>query len=381
MSASLSPLARFESAGRGLRGLLAWWGAGLSAWLPTSWRQALAASSDRLLLQVQGDDLQLRRQGGGGLQDVANLPVPPARGEGIDPLAEVLTAHAGELPRWLLLPAASGLRRSLLLPATARERLREVLGFEIERQTPFAAGEVVYDGRVLGVRDDGQLQAELVVVPRARADAATARLGALSGWLAGIDLADADGRPLGVNLLPPAQRHHYANPWRLWNIALFAATLLALAFGLSQVLDNRRAAAAQLQADVAKRSAQARSVSQQRQRLVDAVEGGAYLNAQRNARPSAIEVMDELARRLPDGTYLEKVSIEGGQLMLIGLSNEAAALVGKLEGAKQWRAPALSGALQQDPRTRSDRFNLVAQLNDASANGQVAAKEAARATR
>lgn len=373
MSATVSPLARFQSAGRGLRGFLAWWGAGLSAWLPSNWRQALAASSDRLLVQAQGEGLQLRRQAVSGLQDIAHLPVPPGRGEGIDPLAGVLTRQATDLPRWLLLPAAGGLRRSLLLPAAARERLREVLGFEIERQTPFAAADVYYDGRVLGVRDDGQLQAELVVVPRARADAAIAQLGALSGWLDGIDLADAEGRPLGVNLLPVSQRYQRGNPWRIWNLALLALAVLGLALGLSQVLDNRHAAAAQLQADVARRSTQARSVSQQRQRLVDAVEGGAYLQAQRNARPSVVEVVDELARRLPDGTYLEKVSIEGGQLTLIGLSNQAAALVGKLEGAKQWRAPALSGALQPDPRARSDRFTLVAQLNDASANAQDAA--------
>jgi general secretion pathway protein L len=203
----------------------------------------------------------------------------------------------------------------------------------------------------------------------------------LSGWLAGIDLADADGRPLGVNLLPAARRHVRVNPWRLWNLALFALALLALLLGLSQLLDNRRAAAMQLQADVAKRSAQARSVAQQRQRLVDAVEGSAYLQAQRNARPSVIEVMDELARRLPDGTYMEKVSIEGGQLTLIGLSNQAAALVGKLEGARQWRAPALSGALQPDPRMRSDRFTLVAQLNDASANPHANRQETAGAAR
>ena len=378
---SAMPSLRLESAGRGLRGFLAWWGAGLAAWLPAGWRQALAASSDRLLLQLQGEELQLRRHGGNGVQDLANLPLPPSRGEGVDPLAAVLAERAVELPRWLLLPAASGLRRGLLLPAAARERLREVLGFEIERQTPFAMGDVLYDGRVLDVRDDGQLQAELVVVPRARADAATAQLGALSGWLAGIDLVDADGRPLGVNLLPAAQRRQRSNPWRLWNIALAALALVALASGLSQVLENRRAAAAQLQADVAKRSAQARVVSQQRQRLVDAVEGGAYLQAQRNARPSVVEVMDELARRLPDGTYLEKVSIEGGQMTLQGQSRQAAALVGKLEGAKQWRAPALSGALQPDPRTGNDRFTLVAQLNDAAAKAQGTEKGGARAAR
>jgi len=237
-----------------------------------------------------------------------------------------------------------------------------VLAFEIERQTPFAAADVVHDGRLLGVREDGQLQVELVVAPRRALDAQTAQLGAMAGTLSGVDLLDAEGRPLGVNLLPPAQRVQRRNPWRLWNLVLGAVALLALGLALAQVVDNRRAAADALQAEVAARSQQARGVSEQRQRLVDAVEGGAYLQRQRNGRASVIEVIDALSPRLPDGTYLEKMSIEGEQLTLIGLSNQAAALVGKLEGAPQWHLPALSGALQTDPRTRMDRFTIVAQL-------------------
>ena len=379
MSATVAPMPvsrRLLNAGRGLRSFLAWWGASLAAWLPAGWRHALRTGDDGLLLLLNGDELQLRRQRDGSLQDVAVMPVPPSRGEGVDPLGNVLTGTAAELPRRLLLPASGGLRRPLLLPAAAAERLHEVLGFEIERQTPFARADVLYAGRVLGVRDDGQLQAELVVVPKARFDAAAARLGDSAAWLSGVDLAEADGRPLGVNLLPLALRYRRTDPWRLWNLVAGVVALLALVLGLAQVLANRRAAADGLSAEVATRSAQARAVSQQRQRLVDAVEGGAYLQQQRNARPSAIEVIDELARRLPDGTYIEKVSIEGGQLTLIGLSNQAAALVGKLEGARQWRAPALSGALQPDPRTRGDRFTLVAQLADGAAQEQADADTA-----
>ena len=379
MSATAAPMPvsrRLLNAGRGLQGFLAWWGASLAAWLPAGWRHALRTGDDGLVLQLNGDELQLRRQRDGSLQDVAVMPVPPSRGEGVDPLGNVLTGTAAELPRRLLLPAAGGLRRPLLLPAAAAERLHEVLGFEIERQTPFARADVLYAGRVLGVRDDGQLQAELVVVPKARFDAAAARLGDAAAWLSGVDLAEADGRPLGVNLLPLALRHRRTDPWRLWNLVVGVVALLALVLGLVQVLANRRAAADGLSAEVASRSAQARAVSQQRQRLVDAVEGGAYLQRQRNARPSAIEVIDELARRLPDGTYIEKVSIESGQLTLIGLSNQAAALVGKLEGARQWRVPALSGALQPDPRTRGDRFTLVAQLADGAAQEQADADAA-----
>ncbi len=367
MSGTALSSERFQSAGRGIRGFVAWWGAGLATWLPPRWRLLLATSADRLVLQVEGEGIRLRRQMAGELQDLATMPVPASRGIEIDPLASILVANAAELPRWLLLPADSGLRRTLQLPAAARERLREVLGFEIERQTPFAASDVVYDGRVLQVRDDGQLQAELVVVPRARLEPARGALEALSAWLAGVDLADAAGRPLGINLLPVSQRYIRANPWRWWNLCFAGLFVVATGLGLAQVLANRRAAADRLQAEVATRSLKAREVAQQRQRLVDAVEGGIYLKQQRNARPSVVEVMDELARRLPDGTYLEKVSIEADQLTLIGLSNQAAALVGMLEGARQWHAPALNGALQPDPRTRSDRFTLLAQLNDTSA--------------
>lgn len=367
MSGANLSFERFQSAGRGARGFLAWWGAGLAGWLPARWQQLLLASGDRLLLQIEGDHIRLRRQVAGDVQDIAMLPPPASRGTQDDPLANVLVGNAAELPRWLVLPATSGLRRTLQLPGAARDRLREVLGFEIERQTPFAASDVLYDGRVLHVRDDGQLQVELAVVPRARFQASSDALGGLSSWLAGADLADADGRPLGINLLPVPSRRVRANPWRWWNVVFLLVFLAGTAFGLSQILANRRDAAQQLQVAVDARATQARAVGQQRQRLVDAVEGGAYLQDQRNARPSVVEVMDELARRLPDGTYLEKASIEGGQLTIVGLSNQAAALVGKLEGARQWHAPALSGALQPDPRTRNDRFTLVAQLNDASA--------------
>ena len=353
-------MSRWLASGNGLRGFLGWWGNGLAAWLPARMRQALAARGDRLLLQPQGEAMALSRQHESQVHALASLPLPlPA---GSDALAGVLRESAADLPRWLLLPASLGLRRSLPLPAAARERLRDVLGFEIERQTPFSLADVLYDGRVLAVREDGQLQVELVVVPRPRFDAAVAQLGGSAGALAGVDLADAEGQALGVNLLPPEQRRQQRDPWRVWNLVLALAAVLALVLGMAQLLDNRRAAADALQADMAKRETQARGINAQRQQLIDAVEGGAYLGAQHNGRPSAVEIMNTLSQRIPDGAWLEKLAIDGDQLTLIGLSNQAAALVGKLEGAPQWRTPALSGALQQDPRSRMDRFTLIAQL-------------------
>ncbi len=61
-----------------------------------------------------------------------------------------------------------------------------------------------------------------MVVPRAALAPQTAALGELSTMLAGIDVAAADGRPLGVNLLAPADRRRHRDPWRQWNLALAA---------------------------------------------------------------------------------------------------------------------------------------------------------------
>jgi general secretion pathway protein L len=353
-------------------GFIAWWGRSLAAWLPRAWRSTLGMDRGRLLLHVPLVDpalppgepgaLQLRLQDSDGLRDVGQIPGLLDDAAGEDPLASVLAPSLADLPRWLLLPAASVLRRRLLLPAAAAERLRDVVGFEIERQTPFAADAVAFDARILDRREsDGQLDVELVVVPRTTLDAQLAALGPLAASLAGIDVAAADA-PLGVNLLAATRRRQQQDPWRLWNWVLVAVAVLAFAAMLWQMLDNRRAAAEALQRSTDQRVASARTVSQQRQQLVDLVEGRAFLDRARSGRPTAVEVLDELSRRLPDSTYLEKLSIENDHLLLIGLSSEASALVGRLEGAKLWHAPALTGAVQPDPRTGRDRFTLTAEL-------------------
>lgn len=352
----------------GTGGFLAWWARSLAAWLPPRWRATLGLGHDRLLLAASGDALQLRLERDDGvvgpvLEDVATLP-PLAELPGeADPLQQVLAPALADLPRWLVLPAAVGLRRRLLLPAAAGDRLRDVVSFEIDRQTPFTGDAVAFDARLLGRRPaDGQLDVELVVVPRAALQPHLDALGPLAGMLAGIDLADSGGQPLRVNLLAPAQRRQRADPARLWNLALAVVAIVAFGLGLWQVLANRRAAADAFQQSVDARAAEARAASVQRRRLVDAVAGQTFLDRARAGRPSAIEVIDELSRRLPDHTYLEKLAIENDKLLLIGLSSDASSLVGRLEDSKLWRGAALAGAVQPDPRTRRDRFTLTADL-------------------
>ena len=308
-----------------LAGFFAWWGRSLAAWWP-------GLDRGRLLLRADA------------------MPVEPG-------------ALQSDLPRWLVLPASAGLRRRLWLPAAAGERLRDVMGFEIDRQTPFAAADVAYDARLLGRRSsDGQVEAELVVVPKATLEAGLSRLGPVAGTLAGVDIDDANGKPLGINLLPRARRGGRRDPALAWNIALATVALLATGLMLAQLLHNRRQALAGLETRVAGEVERARTVAVQRQQLVDLVDGRNHVETLRKQRPAAIEVLDELARRLPDNTWLDKLAIDNDRLLLIGRSGEASALVARLEGASPWRSPALNGPLQPDERSGRDRFTLAAEL-------------------
>ena len=88
------------------------------------------------------------------------------------------------------------MRRRLLLPAAAADRLRDVLTFELYRQTPFTANDACFDARVLGVREDAQLDVELAAVQKAAFVDGLSRLGALADGLAGADVEDASGAPL-----------------------------------------------------------------------------------------------------------------------------------------------------------------------------------------
>lgn len=348
----------------GLRGQgwLAWWRRALLAWVPARWRGQLAPA--RLLLWRGQDSLYLARQHDEQVDAPQCLPwpvAPPARQAGA----------AAVLPWYLVLAHEQVLRRTLRLPAAAVPRLGDVVRFEIDRQTPFAPTQVEYAARVLRPLAGGQVEIELVVVPRRGLERA---LAALDGWadtLSGVDAADAQGHPLGVNLLPPAQRHRRRDPTRRWQWGLWALALVLLVLAGARLLDNRHQAAAALRAALAAQAPRARQVAAERQQLADLVDGAAFLDRQRAARPPAIAVWDELTRRLPDDTVLEKFALEGGQLQLIGTSAQASALVGRLEGSPLWHKPALTGVLQGDGAGR-DRFTLVAQLGPGDRPGEAA---------
>ena len=337
-----------------------WWTAELLSFLPPRWREALAVEHACLLLTrgATGLDVQVERTG--ICSQLLQLE-DEQREDWRDLLSRGLDENLRGLPQVLGLPAARLLRRSLSLPAAALENLDAVLGFELDRQTPFKPEQVYFASRVLK-QDTGskQVQVELLVVPRPVLDEAVAALGPLSDSLAGVDVLDARGRRVGINLLPAERRASQPRTQPLIQVGLLLASIVLVFFGLGQIVDNRIAAVESIQAESEAQRERAREVSALRSQLEDSAAAANFLAVQKQTQASMVLLLDELTRRLPDDTFLTRLSVSGNQVSLSGYSAQALKLVGELQKSELLKDAALNGGVQQEPRVSRDMFTINA---------------------
>lgn len=339
--------------------LPAWWRsaqATLLAALPARWRRALLGDRGALGLHCRDGELQLFRLADDGVQPLGALPLDDP--ETLRSLQERLGSD--RQPRRLLLSDAEVLRRRLLLPLAAEPRLRELLRHEIDRQTPFAAEQVCFAGRVLQRDLDArQLQVELIVLPRARLQRVLDALGPLAEGLQSVDVRDGE-QVLGVDLLPDAQRPRTVDPARRLQWQLLGAGGVLLLGALLLVLDNRSMALQALRAEVESARTEVRQVRGLRNQLQTAADASNFLARKRATQPTMVELIDDLTRRIPDDTALDKLAVNDGRLVLVGLSRSPAALPGLLQPSPLLLRPALAGAVQTDARSGRERFTLTA---------------------
>lgn len=353
---------RVAYAGTSLHRFLTWWGRELAAMVPARVREWFVERREEVRAGIEGGELVLAPA---APAEPVRIALAPDAAAARPAVAQALVREEEPPAVVLALPAARVLRRTLTLPMAAEENLRQVLGFELDRQTPFRAEQVYFDCRVQR-RDPAarQLVAEFALVPRAAVDAELATLEAAGVPLEAIDAVDADGARLGFNLLPRERRAPRRRFWLKVNLALAAVALLLLVGVMAQSVANREQALAALEAQTEKQRADARSVATLRNTLKQAIDGASFLTERKGARPPTIDVMLDLTRRLPADTWLQRFSVNADQVQLQGQSREAAALITLLQASPYLEGPALQGAITPDARTGKEQFLIQAKLRN-----------------
>jgi general secretion pathway protein L len=360
--ASQLQLERLRRAWRGspLPGFLRWWGGELSALMPVRWRDAFAGGERWYALERHEGGWQLRRAGESTpVAEASDLDTPEHRAS---LLARALAeADPADRRVALVLPAAQVLRRRLVLPLAARDNLRQVVGFDLDRQTPFSADEIHYGVRDLGEAGaEGRFMAELAAVPRGALDPLLDELAALGVMPDRVDVAD--GLALaGVDLLPPARAPRRVDRRRRLNLFLLA-TIVLLALGVMAMwLHNRNLALEAMRADVDAMQGDAQRVKALRQKLTDSAGASGFLARRKTETAAVLPVLEELTQRLPDDTWLERFTLNAsGQLGFQGQSPQAARLIDALKGARSIGDPSFQGTIQADPTSGKERFYMQA---------------------
>ncbi|MET0505689.1 MAG: PilN domain-containing protein [Luteibacter sp.] len=360
--ASQLQLERLRRAWRGspLPGFLRWWGGELSALMPARWRDAFAGGERWYALERQDDGWRLRRAGeAAAVAEAYDLDTPEHRAA---LLARALAeADPADRRVALVLPGAQVLRRRLVLPLAARDNLRQVVGFDLDRQTPFRPEEIHYGVRDLGEAGaEGRFVAELAATPRAALDPLLDELVALGVMPDRVDVGDGFGLA-GVDLLPPARAPRRVDRRRRLNLFLLATIVLLAIAVMAMWLHNRNLALEAMRADVEAMQGDAQRVKALRQKLTDSAGASGFLARRKTETAAVLPVIEELTQRLPDDTWLERFTLNAsGQLGFQGQSPQAARLIDALKGARSIGDPSFQGTIQADPTSGKERFYMQA---------------------
>jgi general secretion pathway protein L len=232
----------------------------------------------------------------------------------------------------------------------------------MDRQSPFKADQVYFDYRAEPIAGGRQLQVDLALAPRPVLDGLVERARGLDLPLDAADVVSPGSSPhrLGFNLLPDGARARRSNPQRRLNLVLAAACLALLVLAMQQAVANRALALEGLRANVESARVEARTVAGLRNQLNTAVAGAGHLAERKRQAPSVLRVLGDLSERMPDDTWLERMTFREATLEIAGQSNESTKLIAVLQDSKVLVNPAFMGQISPDARTGKERFTLGA---------------------
>ena len=269
--------------------------------------------------------------------------------------------HPPKLPVVLRIRRDDALEKTLTLPLAAHRELDQVLGFEMDRETPFTAEEIYWDYRIEEVdQRHGRVSVRLLLVPKSR----------LAPLLRGLEQAGL--RPKWAEILDGPQDssfllldHRHAPPGHRsrW-LTRGAATLFAMLSVATMATPFARQAVelAALGREVGAGQATAEEAKVPR-REIERLSRGADLvrNAQdKAARP--LEVVAAVTRLLPDDTYLTEFELRQRKLTLSGRSEAAARLIGMLAADGRFQNPVFAAPVTRVEALRADLFSIVTEV-------------------
>ena len=353
--------------------LLRWWRDELAGLVPPALKSAPDAGRDAVLFSIGRTDIAVHHVTNGDDKEIARLcrrqkgSAESTRDqEQVHALRAFIAALNPGVTRIHVKTAPEvALHKVVDLPLAAEENLRQVLSFEMDRQTPFKADDVYFVPRIRA-RDtqSKRLQADLYVVPKPVVDDA---LDLVGEWNPQPSWQDTNGNPEPIlTFLPAAYRPR--RPSTL-NRVLLVANLALLGAVVAVPLLRQQTTIEHLERELSAVKERAQTAATMQQRVDEHASALTFLAARRIQHPPVIALLDEVAVRLPDATWLTRLEIREGKIHLQGTSDTASALVARLEESEAFRSVQFRSPVTRDAASGGERFQISVSIVDQDFQG------------
>jgi general secretion pathway protein L len=339
------------TADQALRRFMTWWLGALASLLPQRWRPNARFAAFRLRHTASGWEVAVFSKGRTQKEAsdttwhvLADLPAP-------------LQARLRKERRVLVaLPELSVLVGETELPLRATRNLQRVMRYQLERLTPFEAGQVAFDCRVDGVAQHGMARVEYALVDHATL---LTMLNELEPYGITQSMVHLDLAARGLDPLRATGRHSATWRW-IWVGAAAAASGLIWLLAATHV-DHLELNARSLEQEIVTMRRVASKVEALRIEA-SAVEASQRRLAEQARVPDGLDLLAEVTSRLDDATSLTALQLVGDEIRLTGVGPSAAAVLLQLERSPillDLRYASAVTRLRDDPH---ERFEIAARL-------------------
>jgi len=279
---------------------------------------------------------------------------------------KTLLANDARLPKAkviLRLNASQAVHTTLSFPVAVKGNLHQVVGYELDKYTPFKAEQVYFAIRQLPVSEPGQIAVQVIITPREHLDGLYYEAKKLGMTPLFADFASVpnhfDDNRGRYNLLPEAFRQKVAKTPQIIYGGLVTALLVLLLTSLILPLWMESETIAQLQERVDSIEKEAKKIKKMQAEVTAFAEQTQKLIDHKTALPPMVEMLNELSTLIKDDTSLDYAQYADGHLQILGESPEASGLISVLEASELFGNARFVSPVTQDNVSKLERFQIT----------------------
>lgn len=340
-----------------LRQFMNWWGENLYRGLPSSLRSLFRASQPSLNLYMVNERLAVSWQQDGKRREYGEYALDSAFD--FARLAKKV-ARSRNYQLKLELDERQALHLQHTFPEGVQENIKQVVGYQLDRITPFSLDTAYFDAKVAKYDKANKLVvADIYVSPKAHVEEYLAKLRAFGIPDINVISALASSTQLtkGLNTIAVAPASASLVPFYLFIMALIASLATPILY------KERRLG--QIDGAIASLQQKASAQIEVRDQLLAAEETLTFIGEKRKTAPVMLDVVEHLSAEIPPHTWVERLEITGNQVQIRGESEQALSLIDTLEISPYFDTVSFKSPVTRNPSSGKDKFHLQANVEAA----------------